>query len=453
MEKQAEKDVGRTASAYRYGWYTTAVLMVGYTFSFLDRQILNLMVGPIKADLAISDVQFAILTGGAFGIFYTIMGLPIGWLADRYPRKWIISGGITAWSLMTAMCGLARTFPQLVMARIGVGVGEATLSPSAHSMLSDLFDKSRLPKAMSLYTIGIYIGAGIAMIVGGTVVSMIDRTPDVVLPVLGHMRSWHMVFIAVGFPGLLVALWVATLREPKRMLRHDETEESITQGFSLPRIWAFLAGEPLMSVSLFLGAATFSVLSYTDNWFPELFIRSWGWGPQRTGLVIGCVSLVAGPLGMLSAGWWSSRMIASGQADGCLRLTAYAAAAIAGPAVLMPLMPTPALMAILVVPVKFLGGFTPVLIPAAIQMIAPAELRAQLGALFMFTVGIVGVSFGPLLPAVLNDYVFHDEMALHYSLALTAAVVAPLAFVLLWVGMRQYRERLAVLERDEAAAC
>ncbi|WP_245638364.1 spinster family MFS transporter [Croceicoccus bisphenolivorans] len=449
-EQKADSGRGQTTSGYRYGWYTTAVLMVAYTFSFLDRQILNLMVGPIKADLGISDLQFAILTGGAFGIFYTIMGLPIGWLADRYPRKWIISGGIAAWSLMTVLCGLARTFPQLVLARIGVGVGEATLSPSAHSMLSDLFDKTRLPKAMSLYTIGIYIGAGIAMIVGGTVVGMIDRTPDIVLPVLGHMRSWHLVFIAVGLPGLLVALWVTTLREPERVLRHDETPESATQGFSLRRIWGFLADQPLMSVSLFLGAATFSVLSYTDNWFPELFIRSWGWGAQRTGLVIGSVSLVAGPLGMLAAGWWSSRMIERGQVDGCLRLTAYAAAAIAVPAVLMPLMPNPVLMAILVVPIKFFGGFTPVLIPAAIQMIAPVDLRAQLGAFFMFTVGIVGVSFGPILPAVLTDYVFKDEMALHFSLALTSAVVAPLAFLLLWVGMRQYRARLEALEAGTA---
>lgn len=435
---------------YGYGWYTTGVLMLAYTFSFLDRQILNLMVGPIKADLGITDVQFALLTGGAFGIFYTVMGLPIGWMADRYPRKWIISIGIATWSLMTAACGLTRTFPQLMLARIGVGVGEATLSPSAYSMLSDLFDKTRLPKAMSIYTVGIYIGAGTAMIIGGTVVAAVERTPEIVLPVLGVMRSWHIVFLAVGLPGLLVALWVATLREPQRMTRAGEKVAAGTKGFSAREIWGFLSERPLMSVALFLGSAMFSVLSYTDAWFPELFIRTWGWGPQQTGLMNGAASLIAGPAGMIAAGWWSSRMIQRGQSDACLRLTAYAAAGITLPSILMPLAPHPAVMGALLFPLKFFGGFTPVLIPTAIQMIAPSALRAQLGAVFMLTVGIVGVSLGPILPAVLTDYVFRDEMALHYSLAVTSGIIAPLACVLLWIGMRDYRERVRELEDASA---
>ncbi|MFD0848945.1 spinster family MFS transporter [Sphingosinicella xenopeptidilytica] len=449
-------DTGGTAAtgqplSYRYGWYTTGVLMLAYTFSFLDRQILNLMVGPIKADLAITDVQFALLTGGAFGIFYTIMGLPIGWMADRYPRKWIISTGIALWSLMTALSGLTRTFPQLMLARIGVGVGEATLSPSAYSMLSDLFDKTRLPKAMSVYTVGIYIGAGLAMIIGGTVVGAIEKTPDIVVPLLGEMRSWHVVFIVVGLPGLLVALWVATLTEPVRRVRPADAADAQAAGFSLPRIWKFLASYPLMSVSLFLGSAMFSVMSYTDAWFPELFIRTWGWGPQQTGFVNGAASLIAGPLGMLAAGWWSSRMIQNGQGDACLRLTAYAAAGIALPAVLMPLMPNGYLMGVLLLPLKFFGGFTPVLIPTAIQMIAPAALRAQLGAVFMFTVGIVGVSLGPILPALLNDYVFRDENALRYSLSVASGIIAPIAFGLLFIGMKQFRRRLAEVEGATSA--
>ncbi|MHA3791741.1 MFS transporter [Sphingomonas sp. YL-JM2C] len=442
-----EEAVSRGAQpGYAYGWYTTAILMLAYTFSFLDRQILNLMVGPIKADLGITDVQFALLTGGAFGIFYTVMGLPIGWMADRYPRKWIISGGIALWSLMTAMSGLARTFPQLLLARIGVGVGEATLSPSAYSMLSDLFDKTRLPKAMSIYTVGIYIGAGTAMIIGGTVVGAIEHHPDIVLPLLGAMRSWHVVFLVVGLPGLLVALWVATLTEPKRSVRADEQADADRTGFSPARIWRFLASYPLMSVSLFLGSAMFSVMSYADAWFPELFIRTWGWGAQQTGFVNGAASLIAGPAGMLAAGWWSSRMIREGRADACLRLTAYAAAGIALPAVLMPLAPNGFLMGVLLLPLKFFGGFTPVLIPTAIQMVAPAALRAQLGAVFMFTVGIIGVSLGPILPALFSDYLFQDEHALRYSLSLASGITAPIAFVLLFIGLRQFGRRLAELE-------
>ncbi|QSR20164.1 MFS transporter [Novosphingobium sp. KA1] len=433
----------------RYGWYVTAVLMVAYTFSFLDRQILNLMVGPIKADLAITDTQFAMLTGGAFGIFYTVMALPIGWLADRVSRKKLIAGGIALWSLMTMLCGTARTFPALLFTRIGVGVGEATLSPSAYSMLSDSFDRSRLPRAMSLYAIGIYIGAGTAMMLGGSIVEAIHRTPDVVLPILGATRSWHLVFLVVGAPGLLVSLWMLTLREPAR--RHSASEEQHSSNRSAPAaIWALLRRYPLMATSLFLGSAVLSVLSSMDAWYPELFIRKLGWDAAQTGHVNGVTSLTAGPLGMLAAGWLSSRMIARGRSDACLRLTAWSAALATVPAIVMPLLPNGFAMGLMLLPLKFLGGFTPVLIPAAIQIVAPDRLRGQLGALFLFTTGVVGVTLGPVLPALINDFVLHDEHALGLSLSVSALAVGPLAVLLLSIGLKEYRSRLAQVSGDDA---
>ena len=435
----------------RQAWYTTVVLMIAYTFSFLDRQVLNLMVGPVKHDFGITDTQFAMLTGGAFGIFYTLMGLPIGWLADRYPRKWIISGGIAMWSLMTATCGATRSYAGLLLARVGVGVGEATLSPSAYSMLSDLFDRARLPRAMSVYSVGIYIGAGLATILGGTTVAAIARTPVVTLPMLGTMTSWHLVFFVVGLPGLLVALWAATLTEPRRKTHAKDDLRSENQGFSLPRVWAFLADYPRMSIALFIGSALIGVMSYMDAWYPELFIRTWHWDARLTGSVNGTASLTAGPLGMLAAGWWSARVLKSGQIDACLRLTAYAAGIVVIPGVLMPLMPNQAVMAIMLLPLKFLGGFAPVLIPSAIQLVCPPALRAQLGAVFLLTVGIIGVSLGPLLPAVFNDYLFRDEHALRYSLSLAAGIVAPLACLLLSLGLGQYRRRLRELDSNIAA--
>src|SRR5262245_19033979 len=182
----------------RYAWYVTGVLMLAYMFSFLDRQILNLMIGPIKRDLAITDHEFALITGGAFGLFYTLMALPLGWLADRFSRKWIITFGITAWSLMTAICGLSRSAMQLFFARVGVGIGEATLSPSTYSMLADYFDKQRLPRAMSVYTVGLFMGAGLALIVGGEVVTAIEKRPPFVLPGYGPLHAWQLVFIMVG---------------------------------------------------------------------------------------------------------------------------------------------------------------------------------------------------------------------------------------------------------------
>jgi len=429
--------------SYRAAWYTTAVLMVAYTFSFLDRQILNLLVGPIKHDFAISDVQFAFLTGGAFGIFYTVMGLPIGWLADRYPRKWIITIGVALWSLMTAACGLGQTFPALLAARIGVAVGEATLTPSSYSILADLFDRSRLPRAMSLYMVGIYVGAGTATIVGGVTVAAVFQDLVLTLPVIGPITSWHLVFLMVGLPGLVVALWIATLPEPRR---HGFSSDQEAPGrSSLARLAHFFSSYPRLSLSLFIGSAAFAVMNYMDAWYPELFIRTWGWGVRQTGLVNGSASLTAGPLGMLAAGYISGRMIRNGQADACLRLTVYVVAAMVVPAILMPLMPNPILMAALLWPIKFLGGFAPVLTPSALQVVCPPTMRAQMSAIYILLTGILGISLGPLLPALFTDHLFHDEHLLRYSLSLSACLVVPLALYLLSQGLPEYRSRLATL--------
>lgn len=423
---------------YRYAWYATAVLMVAYAFSFLDRQILTLMVGPIKADLGISDSEFALLAGGAFGIFYTIMGLPMGWIADRFNRKWLIAVGITCWSAMTVLSGLVRTYPHLFLARIGVAVGEASLSPAVYSLMPDMFDKTRLPRAMSIYTFGLFMGAGAALIIGGWVVTWVEHSPNIVLPFIGEMRSWQTVFVIVGAPGLLVALLVATLREPVRKSMAGKLE---SDKVDIRDVFRFIGKSRVMCFSLFVGAALFSILGYADTWYPELFIRTWGWSASLAGSVNGAASLIAGPLGLIFAGWMSSHMLKRGQVDACLRLTALGALGMAIPAALMPLMPDPWLMAALIFPIKFFVGFPPVLIPAALQLIAPNRMRAQLGSVFLLTVSILGVTCGPILPAFLNDFVFKDESALRYSLTVTTVVVGPIAFVVLWLGLRQYRQR------------
>jgi MFS family permease len=422
----------------RYAWYVTALLTLAYTFSFLDRQILNLMIGPIKRDLHISDHEFALLAGGAFGLFYTVMALPLGWLADRFNRKWIITCGVAAWSLMTASCGLSRTWLQLFLARIGVGVGEATLSPSTYSMLSDYFDKRRLPRAMSIYTVGLFIGAGLALIVGGAVVTAIEKSPPLVLPYFGPLRPWQTVFLMVGLPGLVLAAWIATLREPERRGR--------TEHVPFADLFKFIRRRPRMFIAFYVGAGFYSVMGYSDTWYPELFIRTWGWDAAQAGQINGASSLIAGPLGLLFAGWYSSHLMSKGKSDACLRLTAYGALGIALPAILMPLMPNAVLMSILLFPFKFFVGFPPVLIASAIQMVAPNRLRAQLGALFLFAVGIIGVTCGPILPSLFTDYVFGNDAALKYSLSLSAAITLPIALGLLWIGLREYRDSLREAE-------
>ena len=199
-----------------YAWYVVGVLTLAYIFSFIDRQVLSLMVGPIQKDLGIDDFQMSLLMGPSFAVFYTLFGIPLGRLADTRSRRVIISLGIAVWSIMTAGCGLTKTFWQLAVMRMGVGVGEASLSPSAYSLISDYFRPQRRSTAMSVYSMGIYIGSGMAFLLGGFIMKLAAGTDSTPLPWIGGVHSWQLVFLAVGLPGLLVSLLLLTVREPVR---------------------------------------------------------------------------------------------------------------------------------------------------------------------------------------------------------------------------------------------
>src|ERR1700688_1292291 len=200
----------------RYAWYVVFILMVCYALSFVDRQILSLLVGPMKHDLAISDTRIGLLQGIAFAAFYSLMGLPLGRLADTRNRRNVIVVGIVLWSFLTGACSAARSFWSLFLARMGVGVGEATLSPSAFSLISDYFPKEKLGGALSVYSMGIFIVSGLALMAGGSVVDAVTRMPAVPLPLLGSVAPWRLTFLIVGAPGLAIALLLFTVREPIR---------------------------------------------------------------------------------------------------------------------------------------------------------------------------------------------------------------------------------------------
>ena len=199
-----------------YAWFVVGLLTLAYVFSFIDRQILNLMVKPIQKDLGISDTGMGLLMGASFAVFYTFFGIPLGRLADTRSRRLIICCGIAVWSLMTAGCGLTKKFWQLALMRMGVGVGEASLSPAAYSLISDYFRPELRSTAISVYSMGIYIGSGLAFILGGLVIGFTSEQESFVVPIVGAVRSWQLVFFVVGLPGLLVAVLMLAIREPAR---------------------------------------------------------------------------------------------------------------------------------------------------------------------------------------------------------------------------------------------
>ena len=292
-------------------WYMVIVLMLAYILSFIDRVVLGLLVGPIREDLGISEVQMSLLYGAVFAVFYTGVGIPIAWAIDRYNRRNIIAVGVALWSGMTALCGVARGFFELAFARIGVAVGEAVLSPATYSMAGDSFPEKRLGRALSVFVIGLPLGVGLALIIGGVVIQFVSASPIYTLPVVGTIKAWQLTFLLVGLPGLLLALWIMTIREPVR--RHHPGE---AQQASVADTIAYLRGRWRAYTALILG---FSVMGMVMNVFQiygvQYFVRVLEQPLSEAGLRVGTAIAVFGTLGILTGGWLTDRWRARGQVD------------------------------------------------------------------------------------------------------------------------------------------
>src|SRR6185437_11930950 len=215
----------------RYAWYVVGVLTLANVSGFLDRQVLSLLVPAIERDLGITDTQMSYLIGLSFSVFYTVLGLPIAWWADRANRRNIMAAGVTLWSVMTMLSGLVATYPRLLAARIGVGVGEATLNAPSVSLVADYFPRERVGLAMSVWSLGTFLGSGLAYFIGGWVVGAVTAAGGMALPLIGPLRPWQVVFVLVGAPGFIIALLMSTVRDP----RGSRAAATRTDGPSLVR--------------------------------------------------------------------------------------------------------------------------------------------------------------------------------------------------------------------------
>jgi MFS family permease len=425
-----------------YAWYVVGVLTLAYVSNFIDRQILSLLVGPIRRDLGINDTQMSLLMGLSFALFYTFLGLPIGRLADAHSRRAIIATGIAVWSLMTATCGLARTYTQLLLARMGVGVGEAALSPPAYSLIADYFPKERLATALSVYSMGIYLGSGLAVVIGGLTLSLVSASETWVWPVVGALRPWQSVFFLVGAPGLLLALLMLSVREPPRRgvagAAHASAREAAR--YLRANLRTFACHD--------LGVACIAMVSYgMAAWLPTMFARTHGWPPARTGVATGLLTMVFGAAGIVAGGQTADRMLRAGRTDAKLRACRAGAAGGLVCAVATPLMPSPALALAVLVPFNFFAAFPFGAAAAAVQEATPNQMRAQVSAVFLFVVNLVGLGLGPTAVALLTDYAFRDDAAVRYSLAIVAAVGLTAAVALLSAGLAPFRRTLEYRDR------
>jgi MFS family permease len=425
-------------------WYVVAVLTLAYVVSFIDRQILSLLVMPIRADLGISDTQISLLMGATFAVFYTLFGIPLGRLADTRSRRTIIAAGIGFWSLMTAGCALAKSFWQLAVMRVGVGVGEAALSPSAYSLIADYFRPARRSTAMSVYSMGIYIGSGLAFILGGIVVKFSAGQESFIVPLIGTVRSWQLVFLIVGLPGLAVALLLYTIREPGRKGIQRPSDAAIsTSPPTMAEVWAYLYDNWGTFACLNLGVAMITLNAYgMSAWVPEMFGRRYAWTPVERGTVFGLIVGIAGTSGIVMGGRVADWLSERGYGDATLRVAVLAALAWLPFGVVYPLVPSAVWSAGLLTPAVFFSSMPFGVAPASIQRIMPNAMRAQATALYLFVINLIGMGLGPTVVAVMTEKVFRDEKALPFSLAIVGAISQTIAGILLIAGLKRYRRSL-----------
>ena len=431
---QARQHPAQPGGSLAYPWFVVAILMVAYVFSFVDRQILNLLVGPIRRDLGISDTQMSLLMGFSFAVFYTVMGIPLGKLADSKSRRGLIAAGVLVWSVMTALCGMARQYWHLLIARVGVGVGEAALSPAAYSMIADYFPPEKRATAISVYSMGIYIGSGLAFLVGGLVIQFVTAQGEIVLPLVGATRPWQVVFFVLGGAGILFSAAFLLVREPPR--------HGVKVGDSaatLGELWAHLKLNRRTVLCHNLGFSALAFCSYgTGAWIPTFFIRTFGWTPGEVGLVYGLVAMFAGSAGIIFGGRLADRWLRQGIDDASLRVGVWAACLLVPFSLIYLLMPTGALAATLMVPLVFLVAMPFGAAPAAIQEIMPNRLRGQASAIYLFLVNLVGLGLGPTAVALVTDYVFHDDLAVRYSMMIVGCSACVVAAFTLSAGLKSY---------------
>lgn len=419
----------------RTAWYVVGVLTVAQTLSFIDRQIISLLIGPLKIEFDLSDVEISLLGGPAFAIFYTLMGIPIGRSIDHSSRTLVISCGVFLWSLATMSCGVAKGFWTLFLARVGVGVGEGTLSPGAFSLIADHFPPDRLTRPLAFYLTGVWLGTGLAFILGGAVIGLVAEMGQVTLPIIGEVKTWQVVFFAVGAPGLLFPLLMLTVKEPVRRNKIAADQDRVALKTALAYVW--LHRRTYLPIFLSLGLYAAYGLG-TSFWTIEFFSREFGADRARTSFIYGVICLICGTAGSISAGWCADRLEQRGVKDAKVQVSLAGMILMIPFAALFPLMPTFALAMIGVGGVVFCTPFPYGPSVAAMQNVTPNELRGLMSGLYLFVSVILGLGMGPTVIALFTDFLFKGDELLPYSLTATAALLVPASALSMWLARKPY---------------
>jgi MFS family permease len=424
-------------------WYGVVIFGLTVMTLFGNQFVVSLLIEPIKRDLALTDLQVALIVGSAAAFINAFVSLPIGrYFVDRYSRKLIIGIGLLILGITSMWSALAATATLLLIARLASGVGGAGNGPATYSMLGDMFPASKLAKAVSVMNIGFMFGLGAAMLLGATLLGAIAGVPDLTLPLLGTLRPWQFVFLVLAIPDLLLALlMLATVAEPKRRGMRSVAVAAQTTIPLMPfrEVREYFWRNRGAFGPLYFGLLCNCIAMGTAFWLAPFYSRTFGWSPQQYGVIQGFLTLILAPAGLLFGGWLAERLSKRGVPDANLRVVFYGSLLHLPFAILFALVPNPYFALVLSVMSTSLISIGTGPLNAAFQSIVPNEMRGQITASFLF-VFTIGAAMGPPFIGWLNDSVFGDPNAVRYSLALTHTVFGPLAALIFWKGLKPYAQ-------------
>ena len=420
-----------------YAWLVAALLSMSYAVAFVDRQVLNLLVEPIKLDLGLTDIQISLLQGLAFVGAYVAMGPVFGWLADRGNRRNLLIAGIGIWCISTALCGFADSFWSLFVARAGIGAAEACLLPAGWSLLADYFSREKLPRAMSIFLLGPFIGGGLALIFGGLIVRGVAGM-DFGGPLSG-LPPWGLTFVFVGIPGLVLAASLFAVREPPRTGSTQIEDRS----FSISEVLAFLWHERSFYGRFFGGMMLLVMPLYAlPAWTPAFLMRAHGATAGTVGVQYGIATLIAGSLGVLFGPWIAQRLKTRFPIDAPLRTALVAACGAAPCCLFLPFAPTywSALVASAIG--SFFVNFSLPMAASALQASTPNRMRGLVTSAYAFVLTSAGLGLAPTFIAFVTDQLLNDTARVGTSLGWVTGFSALLALPLLVGASRRYAAHL-----------
>ncbi|MDP9090229.1 MAG: MFS transporter [Pseudomonadota bacterium] len=429
----------------RYAWYVVAMLLAVSVLGYLDRLILSLLISPIKAELGLTDTQVGMITGMAFALLYVIAGIPIGQLIDKSNRIVVLAVCVLIWSVATAGGGLASSFIFLFLARVGVGAGEAGVSPAAVSLIGDYFPANQVQQPLSVFTVGLYAGGGLAIILGAEAVAYLTSLGPIALPIIGTMPAWRITFLSLGVPGIIVAaLLLLTVRNPPRR------QAAISIGAGEASALAYAQAHRKLLMLLVSAVVLWGMNGYGFiNWYPEMLIRSFGMSAHMVARTYGIAFLVGGTLGALALAPLVTLVARRGRTDAVFLVSGVALATLTLSSAVGPLMPS----RVGVIAFASLSILCQSLVVASVYTIitkvAPSALRGAYTGVYMCIMNITGGAFGAVLVGMLADRVV-GAARLNVALSIMAVIFGPISTLFMWLAGREFRRTLGTRETPRA---